>query len=139
MVWSPAGWAMVCKPSRGWSGVQQRGLQGIAPLVDSLAIEAVQSDVHRGVPQCASTLADGLAPMAGQSAIPQRIITSSDISIIEKFRSTNLLEEVVIGDCSSPRPTFVNKNLEFDPRNKMIGLLKEYSDFLLGVIMRYLL
>jgi hypothetical protein len=38
------------------------------------------------------------------------------------------LEEIDIGDGKTPRPTFVNKTLETDPRNEMIGLLKEYSD-----------
>jgi hypothetical protein len=39
------------------------------------------------------------------------------------------LEEINIGNGKTPRPTFVNKTLETDPRNEMIGLLKEYSDF----------
>jgi hypothetical protein len=38
------------------------------------------------------------------------------------------LEEINIRDGKTPRPTFVNKTLETDPRNEMIGLLKEYSD-----------
>jgi hypothetical protein len=38
------------------------------------------------------------------------------------------LEEIDIGDGKTPRPTFVNKTLETDPRDEMIGLLKEYSD-----------
>jgi hypothetical protein len=38
------------------------------------------------------------------------------------------LEEIDIGDGKTPRPTFVNKTLETDPRKEMIGLLKEYSD-----------
>jgi hypothetical protein len=38
------------------------------------------------------------------------------------------LEEIDIGDSKTPRPTFVNKTLETDPRNEMIGLLKEYSN-----------
>jgi hypothetical protein len=38
------------------------------------------------------------------------------------------LEEIDIGDGKTPRPTFVNKALEADPRDKMIDLLKEYSD-----------
>jgi hypothetical protein len=39
------------------------------------------------------------------------------------------LEEIDIGDGKTPRPTFVNKTLETDPRDEMIGLLKDYSDF----------
>jgi hypothetical protein len=38
------------------------------------------------------------------------------------------LEEIDIGDGKTPRPTFVNKTLETDPRDEMIGLLKEYLD-----------
>jgi hypothetical protein len=36
------------------------------------------------------------------------------------------LEEIFIEDGKTPGPTFVNKTLETDPRNEMIGLLKEY-------------
>jgi hypothetical protein len=46
----------------------------------------------------------------------------------QEFTSTNPLEEIDIGDCKTPRPTFVNKTLETDPRDEMIGLLKEYSN-----------
>jgi hypothetical protein len=38
------------------------------------------------------------------------------------------LEEIDIGDGKTPRPTFVNKTLETNPRDEMIGLLKEYSN-----------
>jgi hypothetical protein len=58
--------------------------------------------------------------------------------IIEEFRDLNKLgqgftspdplEEIDIGDGKTPSPTFVNKTLETDPRVKMIGLLKEYSN-----------
>jgi hypothetical protein len=44
------------------------------------------------------------------------------------FTSADPLEEIDIGDGKTPRPTFVNKTLETDPRDEMIGLLKEYSD-----------
>ena len=37
-------------------------------------------------------------------------------------------EEIDIGDGKTPRSTFVNKTLEADHRDEMIGLLKEYSD-----------
>jgi hypothetical protein len=67
-----------------------------------------------------------------------RAIISSDVGTIEEFRNLDKLgegfiladpiEEVDIGDSSTPRPTFVKKNLQLDPRNKMIRLLKEYSD-----------
>jgi hypothetical protein len=39
------------------------------------------------------------------------------------------LEEVDIGDGNTPRPSFVNKNLKSNSRNKMIELLLEYSDY----------
>jgi hypothetical protein len=38
------------------------------------------------------------------------------------------MEEIDIGDGKTPRLTFVNRTLEVDPRDEMIGLLKEYSD-----------
>jgi hypothetical protein len=70
----------------------------------------------------------------------QRPPNSSEGGIIEEFRdlnklgqgftSANPLEEINIGDGKTLRPTFVNKTLETDPRNEMIGLLKEYSDCL---------
>jgi hypothetical protein len=44
------------------------------------------------------------------------------------FTSVDPLEEIDIGDGKSSRPTFVNQTLETDARDKMIGLLKEYSD-----------
>jgi hypothetical protein len=39
------------------------------------------------------------------------------------------LEEIDIGDGKTSRSIFVNKTLEADPRDEMISLLKEYSDF----------
>jgi hypothetical protein len=44
------------------------------------------------------------------------------------FTTADPLEEIDIGDGKTPRPTFVNKTLEIDPRDEMIGLLKQYSD-----------
>jgi hypothetical protein len=38
------------------------------------------------------------------------------------------LEKIGIGDDKTPMPTFVNKILEVNPKDEMIGLLKEYSD-----------
>jgi hypothetical protein len=46
------------------------------------------------------------------------------------------LEKINIGGGKTSRPTFVNKMLEANPRGKMIGSLKEYSDCLLGVTPR---
>jgi hypothetical protein len=68
----------------------------------------------------------------------QRLPNSSEGGIIEEFRdldklgqgftSVDPLEEIDIGDGRTPRLTFVNKTLETDPRDEIIGLLKEYSD-----------
>jgi hypothetical protein len=44
------------------------------------------------------------------------------------FTSADPLEEIDIGDGKTPRPTFVNKTLETDPSDEMIGLLKVYFD-----------
>jgi hypothetical protein len=70
--------------------------------------------------------------------VTQRPLNSSEGGIIEEFRdldklgqgftSANPLEENNIGDGKTPRPTFVNRTLETNPRDEMIGLLKEYSD-----------
>jgi hypothetical protein len=81
---------------------------------------------------------DSLAPKVGQSADAQRASNSFEVCTIGEFRdldklgqgftSVDLLEEIDIGKGKSPRTTFVNKTLETDPRNEMIGLLKEYSN-----------
>jgi hypothetical protein len=78
------------------------------------------------------------APETGGSTVTQRSSNSSVGDIIEEFRDLDKLgqgftladplEEIDIGDGKTPRPTFVNKTLETDPRDEMIGLLKEYSD-----------
>ena len=44
------------------------------------------------------------------------------------FTSADPLEEVDIGDGTTPRPTFINKNLDADYKVKLIALLKEYVD-----------
>jgi hypothetical protein len=81
---------------------------------------------------------DDPAHEAREFAITQRSSDSSVGDMIEEFRdldklgqgltSTDPLEEIDIGDGKTLRPTFINKTLETDPRNKMIDLLKEYSD-----------
>jgi hypothetical protein len=81
---------------------------------------------------------DGPALETGQSAVTQRSSSSSVGDIIEEFRdldklgqgftSAGPLEEIDIGDGKTPRPTFVNKTLKTDPRDEMIGLLKEYPN-----------
>jgi hypothetical protein len=90
------------------------------------------------LPQRKDNITDDLAPETRESAITQRSSGSSVGDMIEEFRdldklgqgftSADPLEEIDIGDGKTPRPTFVNKTLEADPRNEMIGLLKEYSD-----------
>jgi hypothetical protein len=42
----------------------------------------------------------------------------------QEFTSADPSEEFDIGDGKTPRPTFVNKTLETDLRDEMIGLLK---------------
>jgi hypothetical protein len=84
------------------------------------------------------SITDDPAPETGESAITQRSSDSSVGDMIQEFRdldklgkgftSADPLEEIDIGDGKTARPTFVNKTLETDPRNEMIGLLKEYSD-----------
>jgi hypothetical protein len=90
------------------------------------------------LPQHKDSITDDPVPETGKSTITQRSSDSSVGNMIEEFRdldklgrgftSADPLEEIDIGDGKTPRPTFVNKTLETDPRNEMIGLLKEYSD-----------
>jgi hypothetical protein len=90
------------------------------------------------LPQCKDSITDDPAPETRESAITHRSSDSSVGGMIEEFRdldklgqgftSADPLEEIDIGDGKTPRPTFVNKTLETDPINKMINLLKEYSD-----------
>jgi hypothetical protein len=112
-----------CSASKaGWSGLSQKG-----------------SDFKtEHLSQRKDSITDDLVPETGKSAITQRSSNSSVGDMIEEFRdldklgqgftSADPLEEIDIGDGKTPRPTFVNKTLETDPRNEMIGLLKEYSD-----------
>jgi hypothetical protein len=90
------------------------------------------------LPQHKDSITDNPGPETGESAITQRSSNSSVGNMIEEFKdldklgqgftSVDPLEEIDIGNGKTPRPTFVNKTLETDPRNEMIGLLKEYSD-----------
>jgi hypothetical protein len=106
----------------GWSGLSQKG-----------------SDFKTGhLSQRKDSITDNPVPETGKSVVTQRSSNSSVGNIIEEFRdldklgqgftSVDPLEEIDIGDGKTPRPTFVNKTLETDPRDEMIGLLKEYSD-----------
>jgi hypothetical protein len=88
-------------------------------------------------PQHKISIVDDPTPETRESVITQRSSNSSVGYIIEEFRdldklgqgftSVDPLEEIDIDD-KTPRPTFVNKTLETDPRDEMIGLLKEYAD-----------
>jgi hypothetical protein len=99
---------------------------------NSSAFKAEQSPQHK------TSVADDLTLETEQSTVTQRSSNSPVGDIIEEFRdldklgqrftSADPLEETDIGDGKTPRPTFVNKTLETDPRDEMIGLLKEYSD-----------
>ena len=44
------------------------------------------------------------------------------------FKSADPLEEVEIGDSTTPRPTLVSKNLETGFKSELIQLVREYSD-----------
>jgi hypothetical protein len=86
------------------------------------------------------------APETGESAITQRSSDSSVGDMIEEFRdldklghgftSADPLEEIDKGDGKTPRPTFVNKTLETNPRNEMIGLLRNIRIALLEITLR---
>jgi hypothetical protein len=106
----------------GWSGLSQKGS----------AFKTEQSSQHK------TSVADNPTLETRWSAITQRSSNSPMRDIIEEFKhldklgqgftSVDPLEEIDIGNGKTPRPTFVNKTLETDPRDEMIGLLKEYSD-----------
>jgi hypothetical protein len=109
-------------PEARWSGLSQ----------DGSALKVGQASQHD------SSVTDGSVSETGRSTATQRPSSSSEGSLIEEFRdlyelgqgftSADPLEEIDIGDGKTPRSTFVNKTLETDPRNEMIGLLKEYSN-----------
>jgi hypothetical protein len=89
-------------------------------------------------PQHKTSVVDDPTLGTGRSAVTQRSSNPPVGDIIEEFRdldklgqgftSAYPLEKIDIGDGKTPRPTFVNKTLETDPIDEMIGLLKEYSD-----------
>jgi hypothetical protein len=115
-------------------------------VVDGLASKAGRSGLSQNsstfkaerLPQHKTSVTDSSTLETGRSAVTQRSSNSSVGDIIEELRdldklglgftSVDPLEEIDIGDGKTPRPTFVNKTLETDPRDEMIGLLKEYSD-----------
>ena len=65
-------------------------------------------------------------------------IDGTDGKLGRGFISADKLEEVDIGDGDKPRPTFISANLDPVFREKLIELLKEYKDALLGIIRRCL-
>jgi hypothetical protein len=107
----------------GRSGLSQNGS----------AFKAEQSPQHK------TSVVDDPTLKTERSAITQRSSNSPVGDIIEEFKdldklvqgftSVDPLEEIDTGDGKTSRPTFVNKTLETDPRDEMIGLLKEYSDY----------
>jgi hypothetical protein len=90
------------------------------------------------LPQRKDSITNDPVPETRKPAITQGSSDSSVGDMIEEFRdldklgqgftSADPLEEIDIENGKTLRPTFVNKTLETDPRNEMIGLLKEYSD-----------
>ena len=44
------------------------------------------------------------------------------------FTSADLLEEIDIGDCDRPRPTFISANLDPEYKQELKNLLKLYED-----------
>jgi hypothetical protein len=105
-------------------------------VIDSLASEvewfglSQNSSVFKTehLPQRKVSTTNDPVPKTGESAITQRSSDSFVGDMIEKFRdldklgqgftSADPLEEIDIGDGKTPRPTFMNKTLETDPRMK---------------------
>jgi hypothetical protein len=65
-------------------------------------------------------------------------IDGTDGKLGRGFMSADKLEEIDIGDGDKPRPTFISTNLDSGFREELIKLLKEYKDYLLGIIRRCL-
>jgi hypothetical protein len=115
-------------------------------VTDSLAFETGRSGLSQNgsafkaerSPQHKTSLTDDPTLKTGRSDVTQRSSNSPVGDIIEEFRdldklgqgftSADPLEEIYIVDGKTPRTTFVNKTLETDPRDEMIGLLEEYSN-----------
>ena len=55
------------------------------------------------------------------------------------FTSADALEEIDIGDCDRPRPTFISANLDPEYRQELIKLIKSIKIVLLGSIMKCLI
>jgi hypothetical protein len=55
-------------------------------------------------------------------------IDGTDGKLGRGFMSADKLEEIDIGECDKPRPTFISANLDSSFRKELIKLLKEYKD-----------
>jgi hypothetical protein len=55
-------------------------------------------------------------------------IDGTDGKLGRGFMSADKLEEIDIGDCDKPRPTFISANLDSSFKEGLIKLLKEYKD-----------
>ena len=51
-----------------------------------------------------------------------------EVKLGHRFTSADLLEEIDIGDCDRPRPTFISANLDPEYKQELKNLLKEYED-----------
>jgi hypothetical protein len=67
-----------------------------------------------------------------QSTTNDMCETIEDFDEVEKlgqgFSPVDPLEGIDIGDGSTPRPTFVNKNMYLEYKDAIMKLLKEYVD-----------
>jgi hypothetical protein len=67
-----------------------------------------------------------------QSTMNDMCEVIEDFNEVEKlgqgFSSADPLEEIDIGDGTTPRPTFVNKNMSLEHKGAIINLLKDYVD-----------
>ena len=63
---------------------------------------------------------------------------ADDGKLGQGFTSADDLVEVDIGDGDRPRPTFISAKLDSKRKQQITDLLKEYKDFLLGIILRCL-
>jgi hypothetical protein len=88
------------------------------------SVKSVSRMIRPPGPESPSSHKDHLIPLWGDMIKEFRDLDK----LGQGFTSADPLAEIDIGDGKTLRPTFVNKTLETDPRNEMIGLLKEYSD-----------
>ena len=66
---------------------------------------------------------------SGKNDIHETIEEFEDMDKLGRgFSSADPLEEIDIGDGSTPRPTFINANLKAYQKSKVTVLLKEFID-----------